>query len=196
MTHGRLQIRPAAKAEIPTLVEIVTAVDDPRVLLGPGVGAVSAPKLLWRRFAAPVGDLGYRNCWVAEFGGQLAGFVICVPLDHIDGLIGKVLPEAVAAARYGVDLGTVLNINLIGVAAPFRRQGLASQLFGWTVEHARERGYRFVMGQAWERNPASLACLRRFGFEPIYDALFPYPDGGKERFHFLDYDCRAAAEDS
>jgi len=187
-------LRPARKGDVPTLIEMALTVPDPALLFAPCVQTSAPASLVSRLLSLPFGPLGYRNVSVLEIDGRAVAFVVSLTLDEVEGFVGPVLPIDVAASRYGDDLGSIDIIDLIAVAADFRGRRLASRLFRWSIDQARRRGQKFYVGHCWERNESSLRAFRRYGFQPIYDGLFPFAGGEESRYRIFDYDCRQSME--
>lgn len=110
--------------------------------------------------------------WIAEQGGEVAGFLLAVPdaNEIIRPLQGKLLsPGLVRALPYlvGWKQPRLLRVVALGTRREFRRRGLEAMMFAETLRKAREIG--FVGAEAsWilEDNVPLLRLLEAFSAKP------------------------------
>ena len=96
-------------------------------------------------FATPVGEPGWRRCWVArDARGEVAG--------HIDL---RAHPDAFTGHR------CVLGM---GVRRDLRRAGLATRLLAHAAQWASAQGLKWIDLQVLSANEAAVALYRREGF--------------------------------
>ena len=111
------------------------------------------------------------SVWVAEEGGRLVGFAVCVPdYNQVFRKIkdGKLLPFAwrhLLTARRTV---TRFRVMILGVLPSHRGRGIDWCLYARVAEHTRRRG--MAWGEAayvMESNTAMNAMIRALGGRPV-----------------------------
>jgi ribosomal protein S18 acetylase RimI-like enzyme len=90
--------------------------------------------------------------WLAELDGAAAGFLVVRVRDKPENLFCK--------AR------TWWELDAVGVAASFRRQGVCRALFEHVMADARAQGVAELELQTWGFNAEAQAAFRRLGFVP------------------------------
>lgn len=187
--------RSATPADIPAILSMIDAVDDPSLLVGPrylgGDQRLSKPmpdRDHYRAaFRSPVGPLGYRYNWVIEQGGRVAGFGALVPLLRLeDDLLGPLLPVEVVKARYG-DLSTVVDFYLMVVDPALHDARPSIPLVRGCIAEAARMGYRHMVGQRWDRHVRSARFFEKHGgMRPFHRVEARYDETTDDVFTFID----------
>jgi ribosomal-protein-alanine N-acetyltransferase len=101
-------------------------------------------------------EAGY-HCWIAECGGEIAGY--CV-------------------AALGAGEAHLLNLS---VAAPWQRRGIGREVLGFVLRLARESGAVRILLEVRPSNEAARALYLAAGFTEIATRRSYYPAGeGRE----------------
>ena len=96
---------------------------------------------------------GY-HCWIAECGGEIAGY--CV-------------------VAIGAGEAHLLNMS---VAAPWQRRGIGREVLGFVLRLARESGAARILLEVRPSNEAARALYATAGFAVIATRRDYYPAGG------------------
>ncbi|MFN4140428.1 GNAT family N-acetyltransferase [Aestuariivirga sp.] len=114
-----------------------------------------------RRAARDEGSFSWRNAWVAEADGQVAGTLIAYdigpdpqPLDNLPEMFRplQALENRVPLTRY---------INVLACFPQFRRRGIGRQLMETQQEFAGPNGLSIIVA---DRNQQAIALYRSLGF--------------------------------
>ena len=128
----------------------------------------------------------YNSIQIGPVGGSDAGWMAvlhdqCFPEPSTEQSLGEILTMAGAfglAARHapegpaiGFAIGRVAadesELLLLGVIAPERRQGVATELLRQVCEHVRVAGCRHLFLEVAETNQAAQALYRAQGFTVV-----------------------------
>jgi ribosomal-protein-alanine N-acetyltransferase len=111
-------------------------------------------------------EAGY-HCWIAECGGEIAGY--CV-------------------AAIGAGEAHLLNLS---VAAPWQRRGIGREVLGFVARLARESGAVRILLEVRPSNEVARALYLAAGFTEIATRRSYYPAGdGREDAIVLQLDLR------
>ena len=125
------------------VVRPMTADDlDPVTLIAQDVYRSRAQRFIESSFKA--GDLGF----VATSGGRVVGF------------------------GFAMVVGTVARLHTLTVAAPFRAQGLGTELTKARLSTLAALGVDRVIVEISRQNTASLQIARKMGFAPVGDTVY------------------------
>lgn len=115
-------------------------------------------------------EAGY-HCWIAECGGEIAGY--CV-------------------AATGADEAHLLNLS---VAAPWQRRGIGREVLGFVLQLARESGANRILLEVRPSNEAARALYLAAGFTEVATRRSYYP-AGDEREDAIVLELRLQKSDS
>ena len=135
-------------------------------------------EMIERRFLFEGSSKSYKNCWVVEVDGEVAGDLHAHLYDDMDGdPPDPIVPEE----RYGVvepmiaiekpAYGT-FHINILAIYPRFQRRGLGTTLLDLAKAQAQERGLAEVSLVSFEDNEATALYLRQ-GFREVDRAAPP-----------------------
>ncbi|MCA1717885.1 MAG: N-acetyltransferase family protein [Actinobacteria bacterium] len=138
-----MDIRDAVKADLPAIVEIYNSTVPTRMVTADTEPVSVESRRTWFREHDP----GRYPIWVAEDGGEIAGWLSLSPF--YDGR-----PAYHATAEVGVY-----------VSENHRRKGLGRWLVGETIRRGPELGLKTLTAGAFAHNGPSLRLFESFGFE-------------------------------
>jgi predicted N-acetyltransferase YhbS len=150
MPRGHVRVRPAELADVPHLLRLVEAADEP--LSAPGARQLQADTLahLPERFAAILASDGKS---------------VLVAVDELDTIVGMVL---VSEGDVGaVSAVPALHIGNLLVAPKHRRRGIGRALLAATVHLADQRGIEHVVASVVAGSRDANRYLARLGFAPL-----------------------------
>ena len=163
-------IAPLTQATLPAFRRLITTLLPVRypdrtyaAILANAEGTVYCRLGVWRA----AGLAPAAACSSESTRGTVAGAVcarvqdVAEPQDARSALAGSA-----SAPGSGVAGDKELYVQMLGVLAPYRRQGLARTLLERVVAEAlREHGIKRVFAHVWEANDEALAWYRSRGFE-------------------------------
>ncbi|AEE25118.1 GCN5-related N-acetyltransferase [Glaciecola sp. 4H-3-7+YE-5] len=141
----------------------------------------SAQTFLEQAFLQQQGQFGFANHWVIEMKGSLAA-IGCVWQREMGAEYVQATLKSMTEYYQGPDVLDVLQrcqslqhvfarpaaeeacIGHIGVAAPFQRQGLCSELLGHLAATALDLGKQYLTLDVKQDNVSAISCYQKFGF--------------------------------
>jgi ribosomal protein S18 acetylase RimI-like enzyme len=141
----------------------------------------SAQTFLQQAFLQQQGQFGFGNHWVIEMKGQLAA-IGCVWQREMGAEYVQATLKSMTEYYQGPDVLDVLQrcqslqhvfarpavdeacIGHIGVAAPFQRQGLCSELLGHLASTAIGLNKQYLTLDVKQDNISAIRCYQKFGF--------------------------------
>jgi predicted N-acetyltransferase YhbS len=150
VSRGQVRVRPAEPADVPQLVRLVEATDEP--LSAPGARQLQADTVahLPERFAAILASDEKSMLAAVDEGGDIVGMILVV-----EGDIG------------GMAAAPALHISHLLVAPNHRRRGIGRALLAATVHLADQRGIAHVVASVVAGSRDSNRYLARLGFAPL-----------------------------
>ena len=150
MPRGHIRVRPAELADVPELVRLVEATDEP--LSAPGARQIQAETVahLPDRFAAILASDD--KC-------------VLVAVDELGNIVGMVL-----VSEGGVGAVTAVpavHISNLLVARKYRRRGIGRALLAATVHLADQRGVEHIVASVVAGSRDANRYLARLGFAPL-----------------------------
>ena len=150
MPRGHIRVRPAELADVPELVRLVEATDEP--LSAPGARQIQAETVahLPDRFAAILASDD--KC-------------VLVAVDDLGKIVGMVL-----VSEGGVGAVTAVpavHISNLLVARKYRRRGIGRALLAATVHLADQRGIEHIVASVVAGSRDANRYLARLGFAPL-----------------------------
>ena len=150
MRRGHIRVRPAELADVPELVRLVEAIDEP--LSAPGARQIQAETVahLPDRFAAILASDD--KC-------------VLVAVDELGNIVGMVL-----VSEGGVGAVTAVpavHISNLLVARKYRRRGIGRALLAATVHLADQRGIEHIVASVVAGSRDANRYLARLGFAPL-----------------------------
>ena len=150
MPRGHIRVRPAELADVPELVRLVEATDEP--LSAPGARQIQAETVahLPDRFAAILASDD--KC-------------VLVAVDELGNIVGMVL-----VSEGGVGAVTAVpavHISNLLVARKYRRRGIGRALLAATVHLADQRGVENIVASVVAGSRDANRYLARLGFAPL-----------------------------
>ena len=121
-----------------------------------------------RRYAREEGAFCYKNCTVAELGGQVIGMLHAFPMEEEtehEGDTGDVDPVLEPYAR--LEVPGSYYVSAMAVFSGHRGKGLGAQMLKLAKEQARAHECRQVSLLVFEGNERTVELYRRHGFEVI-----------------------------
>lgn len=119
-----------------------------------------------RRYAREEGAFCYKNCTVAELGGQVIGMLHAFPMEEepeeIDGPMDSVLKPY---AR--LEVPGSYYVSAMAVFPEHRGKGPGTRMLELAKEQTRRSGREQVSLLVFERNEGAVELYRRLGFEII-----------------------------
>jgi ribosomal protein S18 acetylase RimI-like enzyme len=114
------------------------------------------------------GVYSWRNCYVAEEHGTLAGMIHMLAAarlreEKLDSLPAERV-QVLEPIDQAQDWQSFL-VNSVAVRGPYRRRGVATRLLGQAVEQAREDGFARVTANVWQDNLAAGSLFEKSGFQ-------------------------------
>lgn len=181
MVAGDVVIRVATPADAGELAVLIDQA-------GEGI-----PAWLWGRQAAPgqrpldvgaaratrsEGGFSYRNAWVAEASGEVAGMLLGYlqpdpyetgPLDALPAVLRPLVElEALEPGSW--------YVNAVAVQPAYRGRGIGSRLMALALEQAGRSGCGRLSLVVAEENATAVALYRRLGYvEQARRRLVPWP---------------------
>jgi len=148
--RGHIRVRPAELADVPELVRLVEATDEP--LSAPGARQIQAETVahLPDRFAAILASDD--KC-------------VLVAVDELGNIVGMVL-----VSEGGVGAVTAVpavHISNLLVARKYRRRGIGRALLAATVHLADQRGVEHIVASVVAGSRDANRYLARLGFAPL-----------------------------
>jgi len=148
--RGHIRVRPAELADVPELVRLVEATDEP--LSAPGARQIQAETVahLPDRFAAILASDD--KC-------------VLVAVDELGNIVGMVL-----VSEGGVGAVTAVpavHISNLLVARKYRRRGIGRALLAATVRLADQRGIEHIVASVVAGSRDANRYLARLGFAPL-----------------------------
>jgi len=148
--RGHIRVRPAELADVPELVRLVEATDEP--LSAPGARQIQAETVahLPDRFAAILASDD--KC-------------VLVAVDELGNIVGMVL-----VSEGGVGAVTAVpavHISNLLVARKYRRRGIGRALLAATVRLADHRGIEHIVASVVAGSRDANRYLARLGFAPL-----------------------------
>jgi len=148
--RGHIRVRPAELADVPELVRLVEATDEP--LSAPGARQIQAETVahLPDRFAAILASDD--KC-------------VLVAVDELGNIVGMVL-----VSEGGVGAVTAVpavHISNLLVARKYRRRGIGRALLAATVHLADQRGIEHIVASVVAGSRDANRYLARLGFAPL-----------------------------
>lgn len=150
MPRGHVRVRPAELADVPHLLRLVEATDEP--LSAPGARQLQADTLahLPERFAAILASEDKS---------------VLVAVDELDNIVGMVL---VSEGDVGaVSAVPAVHISNLLVAPKHRRRGIGRALLAATVHLADQRGIEHIVASVVAGSRDANRYLARLGFAPL-----------------------------
>ena len=119
-----------------------------------------------RRYAREEGAFSYKNCTVAELGGEVIGMLHAFPMEEepeetdepVDPVLEPYARLEVPGSHY---------VSAMAVFPEHRGRDLGTRMLEMAKEQARDREYRQVSLLVFERNEGAVELYRRHGFEVI-----------------------------
>ena len=150
MPRGHIRVRPAELADVPELVRLVEATDEP--LSAPGARQIQAETVahLPDRFAAILASDD--KC-------------VLVAVDELGNIVGMVL-----VSEGGVGAVTAVpavHISNLLVARKYRRRGIGRALLAATVHLADQRGIEHIVASVVAGSRDANRYRARLGFAPL-----------------------------
>ena len=150
MPRGHIRVRPAELADVPELLRLVEATDEP--LSAPGARQIQAETVahLPDRFAAILASDD--KC-------------VLVAVDELGNIVGMVL-----VSEGGVGAVTAVpavHISNLLVARKYRRRGIGRALLAATVHLADQRGVEHIVASVVAGSRDANRYLARLGFAPL-----------------------------
>lgn len=150
MPRGHIRVRPAELADVPELLRLVEATDEP--LSAPGARQIQAETVahLPDRFAAILASDD--KC-------------VLVAVDELGNIVGMVL-----VSEGGVGAVTAVpavHISNLLVARKYRRRGIGRALLAATVHLADQRGIEHIVASVVAGSRDANRYLARLGFAPL-----------------------------
>jgi len=148
--RGHIRVRPAELADVPELVRLVEATDEP--LSAPGARQIQAETVahLPDRFAAILASDD--KC-------------VLVAVDELGNIVGMVL-----VSEGGVGAVTAVpavHISNLLVARKYRRRGIGRALLAATVHLTDQRGIEHIVASVVAGSRDANRYLARLGFAPL-----------------------------
>jgi len=148
--RGHIRVRPAELADVPELLRLVEATDEP--LSAPGARQIQAETVahLPDRFAAILASDD--KC-------------VLVAVDELGNIVGMVL-----VSEGGVGAVTAVpavHISNLLVARKYRRRGIGRALLAATVHLADQRGIEHIVASVVAGSRDANRYLARLGFAPL-----------------------------
>lgn len=119
-----------------------------------------------RRYAGEEGAFSYKNCTVAELGGEAIGMLHAFPMEEEpEGTDEPMDPVLEPYAR--LEVPGSYYVSGMAVFPEHRGEGLGTRLLEVAKEQARHRACRQVSLLVFERNEGAVELYRRYGFAVI-----------------------------
>jgi ribosomal protein S18 acetylase RimI-like enzyme len=121
-----------------------------------------------RRYVREEGAFSYKNCTVAELGGEVIGMLHAFPMENrleqkeadepLDPILEPYARLEVPGSYY---------VSAMAVFTEHRGKGLGTQMLKIAEDEARESGYRKVSLLVFEQNEEAIKLYERNGFEAV-----------------------------
>lgn len=169
---GQMRLRKANPGDAPALAVLMNEAGEgiPKYLWAQSVdhgGDVMA--LGAARVAREQGDFSYRNMYVAEIDGAVAGMLLSYPLPDpyvLDGL--ETYPEVVRPlVRLEALAAGSWYINAIAAGGHWRGQGIGTRLMALGQVLALQARISTLSLIVSEHNTGAMRLYRRLNFEPV-----------------------------
>lgn len=171
MEHAETKFRPARVEDCPRIAELYSISSDGvadyiwRKLAGPGEDPLEVGA---RRYAREDTVFSYKNCVVAEKGGEVVGFLVAFPMEAEEDAEGPDEGVDPVLAPYG-ELERPGSLYVCGMAMlpEHRGRGLGNRMLALAREKARERGFEELSLVVFEQNAGAKRLYERHGFREV-----------------------------
>ena len=167
--------RPAISGDSPAIAELFGIASGGVakyvwMTLAPQYPGLSPIEIGARRYAGEEGAFSYRNCTVADLGGEVVGMMHAFPIEAEGEEVGQETgepPDPVLAPYAGLEVPGSYYVSGIAVFPEVRGGGLGTRMLQMAKEQARQHGCREVSLLVFEQNGGAVELYERHGFRTI-----------------------------
>ncbi len=120
-----------------------------------------------RRYAGEEGRFSYKNCIMAERGGEVIGMLCTFPIGENEGKSSDEPADPILEPYERLEIPGSLYICSLAVFAGFRGMGLGTKMLSIAREQARERGSGVLSLLVFEQNAGAVRLYERDGFRVV-----------------------------
>ncbi|MGW8309555.1 MAG: GNAT family N-acetyltransferase [Thiogranum sp.] len=184
MTHSTAY-RPANAADSRFIAEMLDMSSDGVALIeweeeAQGADGQSALDIGAALYASEYGDYSYRNCWIAEAGGQPVGMLLSFPMRAREPTDTAPPPpfdgsDVFATYKY-LEAPDTWYICGVAVLRSHRGKGVGRALMQIAREQALKQGYNQLSLVVFEENDPAVRLYKTLGYKIIDRApIVPHP---------------------
>ena len=118
------------------------------------------------RYASEEGAFSYRNCTVAELGGEVIGMLHAFPMKEVPEETDEPM-DPVLEPYARLEVPGSYYVSAMAVLPEHRGKGLGTRMLEVAREQARQGGRRRVSLLVFERNQRAVELYWRNGFEVV-----------------------------
>lgn len=120
-----------------------------------------------RRYAGEEGRFSYKNCIMAERGGEVIGMLCTFPIEENEEKSSGEPADPILEPYERLEIPGSLYICSLAVFAGSRGMGLGKRMLSIAREQARERGFGVLSLLVFERNAGAVRLYERDGFRTV-----------------------------
>ncbi len=120
-----------------------------------------------RRYAGEEGRFSYKNCIMAERGGEVIGVLCTFPIEKNEEKSSDEPADPILEPYERLEIPGSLYICSLAVFAEFRGTGLGTRMLSIAREQARERGLGVLSLLVFEQNAGAVRLYERDGFRVV-----------------------------
>lgn len=119
------------------------------------------------RYSSEEGDFSYRNCVVAERGGEVIGLLCTFPIPEDAGETSDESGDPVMEPYARLEVPGSLYVCSLAVFDEHRGMGLGTEMLDIARGQARTRGFDVLSLLVFEQNAGAVRLYEREGFEAV-----------------------------
>ena len=120
-----------------------------------------------RRYAGEEGAFSYKNCTVAQLGGEVVGMLHAFPMESAPEEEADEDVDPVLKPYARLEIPGSYYISAMAVTPEHRGKGLGKRMLEIAREQARDRGCRQVSLLVFEQNEGAVELYERHGFRVV-----------------------------
>lgn len=120
-----------------------------------------------QRYAGDRGNFSYKNCTVAELGGEVIGMLHAFPMEPAEGEEPREPVDPVLEPYARLEAPGTYYVSAMALLPGHRGKGLGTRMLEIARENARRSGCREVSLLVFGQNEGAVSLYERNGFEVI-----------------------------
>jgi ribosomal protein S18 acetylase RimI-like enzyme len=120
-----------------------------------------------RRYAREEGAFSYKNCTVAELGGEVVGMLHAFPMEEPEQEEAGEDVDPILEPYSRLEVPGSYYVSAMAVFPKHQGKGLGKRMLEIATEQARDRGYQQVSLLVFGQNEGAVELYRRNGFRVV-----------------------------